>query len=486
MNSAAGKNIVHRVKVFVAERRMIQPGSRVVAAVSGGPDSIALLHVLNELRQELDFSLVVAHLDHRLRPDSALDAEFTRVAARALGIDTFVKTADVRAIAEAKRISVEEAGRIARYAFFQEVADSVVGQAIATAHHLNDEVETFFLRLFRGSSPKGLRGIAAMRGRIIRPLLCVNREEIMAFLESESIQFRTDATNLEDATDRNFVRNRLIPLVRERFPDFQKPLKRSMNLVEREESVLEDLASTLFAQVVRNTNRGLSMNVSALRSAHEAIAARVIVKALYEVSGPDARWARSHVDSILKMAQAENPSAEMRLPGGPVIHREYERLVLCHEAPSPLLFDSVVVSQPGAVTIPHSGVTLEFRLVARVNVDDLADHSKTRALFDADHVAFPLLVRGPLPGDRFRPWGVDGTRKLKKTLIDAKIPLGMRRALPLVVKGDEILWIPGVRRSRTAPVTPDTKLVLEIKIGGRVLPNQDRDGSGPDGKTPWI
>lgn len=464
MNRTANIDVLHRVKAFVSEHLMIREGYRVVAAVSGGPDSSALLHILTRLRQELEFSLVAAHLDHQLRPDSSLDAEFTRHAAQALGIDTVAKTADVRALAAKKGISVEEAGRRARYAFFEEVATAVNAQAIATAHHLDDEVETFFLRIVRGSSPKGLRGIAPVRGRIVRPLLCLNRRQIMTFLESESISYRTDPSNLKDDTDRNFVRNRLIPVIRERFPDFSKPLKRSMDLIEREESVLEDLASAISSRAVTKTDSGLSIDVSALRSVHEAIAARVIVKALYDVSGPEVRWARSHIDAIVKMAQSDNPSSEIPLPEGPVIHREYGRLLLFREAPKRMLFDRIVVSSPGTVNVPQSGMTLDFRVVAKEVVADLQKDIATRALFDADRVPFPVLLRGPEPGDRFRPWGMEGTRKLKEVLIDAKVPLRVRRSLPLVVRGDEILWIPGVRRSRTAPVTTETKLVLEVKV----------------------
>jgi tRNA(Ile)-lysidine synthase len=485
--------LLDAVKAFITKHRMLQNGRCVVAAVSGGPDSTALLHILGRLRQELGFHIVVAHLDHKLREDSALDAEFTRETARALGIDIIERTVDVRSLATEKGMSVEEAGRIARYAFFEEVRNSAGAQVIATAHHLDDEIETFFLRIFRGSSPKGLRGILPVRGRIIRPLLCATRQQIMAVLDDEHIPYRVDPTNLQDNTDRNFVRNRLIPLVKERFPDFSKPLKRSMDLIEREESLLEDLTSKLYAQAVSKTGCGLSIDVSTLRSAHEALAARVIVFALYEVSGAEVRWQRSHVDAVLKMVRSDNPSAEVHLPGGPVVYREYERIVLSREAPKSEDGYVITVSAPGTVHLPAADMTLGFRILTRDAYDpeglcqlafkipssppfskgrtggflssdesNLVLAATARALFDADQVSFPLTVRSPMVGDRFRPWGIDGTRKLKKVLIDAKVPLRERRSLPLVLKGEEILWIPRIRRSRAAPITPHTKRILEI------------------------
>jgi tRNA(Ile)-lysidine synthase len=466
MKFAAKTNLVVDVKAFITELRMIQKGCCVVAAVSGGPDSTALLHILDRLQRDLDFRIVAAHLDHRLRQDSSLDAEFTRDTARSLGVDTIVTTVDVRALAAEKGISVEEAGRSARYAFFEEVRNSAGAQAIATAHHLDDEIETFFLRIFRGSSPKGLRGIPPVRGPIIRPLLCLTRKQIMAFLTDEQIPYRTDPTNLQDNTDRNFVRNRLIPVVRERFPDFAKPLKRGMDLIELEESLLQELTCQLYSQAVSKTDCGFSIDVSALRSAHEAIAARVIVLALYEVSGDETRWQRSHVDAVMKMVRSANPSGEIHLPGGPIVYREYCKLVLRSKALKSETGYTITVSGPGAIHVPAAGMTLHFRILTKEAVNSVDLDSTTRALFDADQTLFPLTVRSPIAGDRFRPWGMDGTRKLKKVLIDAKVPLRERRSLPLVVKGNEILWIPGLRRSRTAPVTLHTENILEMIVLG--------------------
>jgi tRNA(Ile)-lysidine synthase len=374
------------------------------------------------------------------------------------------RAVNVSSVAAEKGVSIEEAGRIVRYAFFEEIREFVGAQAVATAHHLDDEIETFFLRIFRGSSPKGLRGIRPVRGHIIRPLLCMTRKQIMAFLEREQIPYRLDPTNLEDNTDRNFVRNRLIPLVGERFPDFAKPLKRSMDLIEREEGLLQELTSELYSQAVSRIDHGLVFDLQELRSAPDALVARVIVLALYEISGVETRWQRSHVDAILDMIHSENPSAEIHLPGDLIIHREYERLKLSRGAQEDLEDYAIDVVEPGKVHVPGAGVTFNFRILPKraLTATDLA--TTRRVWFDADEIGFPLTVRNPLPGDRFQPWGMDGTRKLKKVLIDAKVPLRERKSFPLVVKGDEILWVPRIRRGMAAPVIPDTERVLEVSI----------------------
>jgi tRNA(Ile)-lysidine synthase len=294
----------------------------------------------------------------------------------------------------------------------------------------------------------------------------LTRKQIMAFLVDEQIPYRTDPTNLQDNTDRNFVRNRLIPVVRERFPDFAKPLKRGMDLIELEESLLQELTCQLYSQAVSKTDCGFSIEVSAMRSAHEAIAARVIVLALYEVSGAETRWQRSHVDAVMKMVRSANPSGEIHLPGGPIVYREYGRLVLSSKGPKSGTGFTITVTGPGAVHVPAAGMILQFRILTTEVIVSADLGSTTRALFDADQTLFPLTVRSPIAGERFRPWGMDGTRKLKKVLIDAKVPLRERKSLPLVVKGEEILWIPGLRRSRTAPVTPHTKNILEMVVLG--------------------
>ncbi len=206
---------------------------------------MALLHVLHMLSQDWGFRIIAGHLDHGLRPDAVADAEFVQDMTEGLGIRSVVERVNVREEAASHGISVEEAGRRARYSFFERVRSEFGAGAIATAHHRDDALETFFLRVLRGSSHTGLQGIPAKRGHIIRPLIKARRTEILVFLQERHLPFRIDQTNLEVDTDRNFIRNRLFPVVEERFPGFRAPLGRSMELIEQEDAFLAGEAMTL-------------------------------------------------------------------------------------------------------------------------------------------------------------------------------------------------------------------------------------------------
>jgi tRNA(Ile)-lysidine synthase len=464
---------------------------------------MALLHVLLNLSLGPDWRLVVAHLDHGLRRESAEEARFVARLAGDLGLPVVVKTADVRALSLWEGVSIEEAGRRARYAFFEEVRRSAGAAVIATGHHQDDEIETFFLRLFRGSSLAGLGGIPPKRGYVVRPLIEARRADILHFLKQHEIPFVVDQTNLESGTDRNFVRNRLLPLIRERFPHFEAPLERTLTLVAQEEEFLDAEAKRLSGELVTPTDHGLELDAARARKSPRAMVSRVILLCLLRLSeagagaepfvqesgagdakigdmGPHRavaaydseifsaaarRWSRVHVDAVVKLIGGDNPSASLDLPGGVTVRREYDRIIM-EAGPTETRrhIEPISVDGPGVVAIPAAGMALSFRVVSDKGALPMVIDGRTRAVFDADAVPFPILIRSPRPGDRFRPWGMEGTRRLKKVLIDLKAPVRVRGATPLVVKDDRILWIPGIRRSREAPILPETRLVLEVAI----------------------
>jgi tRNA(Ile)-lysidine synthase len=288
---------------------------------------------------------------------------------------------------------------------------------------------------------------------------------VLGFLEDEEIPYMVDPTNLGTETDRNFIRNRLFPVMRERFPAFENPLERTLDLVREEEDFLDQEAAKLHPALVSSIGNGLEIDGAQLANAPRVLAARVILTSLYSLSGPETRWARTHVESILGMLHSENPSARLDLPGGVTLLREYGRLRLtkggANEFSSSL---EISIDGPGTVELPDIGMMIRFRVLTpkRPLFEDL--DGRTTALFDAEHVPFPLILRSSQPGDRLRPWGMQGTRKLKDLLIDLKVPLRQRRRIPLLAKGDRILWIPGIRRSSEAPVRSETKRVLEVTV----------------------
>jgi len=466
MNTAhSNRSLLNAVRTTVQEYRMIEGGAGVIVGVSGGPDSVALLHVLHLLSSEMKFWMVVAHVDHGLRPESQDDANFVKGIAEKLGVEFRIKTADVRALASGHGVSLEEAGRRCRYKFFEELRSSVSAEKIATAHHMDDELETFFLRVCRGSSLKGLCGIPAARGRIIRPMIKMGRPEILRFLEDKGIPFRIDPTNLQTNTDRNFIRNRLFAVITERFPGFRKTLGRTINTLRGEEEFAEEVSSNLYSKAIAHTDDELIIDIKALQEASVIPASRAIMSALYDFSGSDVRWGQSHLNLIMKVLRSRNPSSMAVLPDGILLLREYDVLRLSRNKPDVAVGTfKMSLAGPCMVEIPGGLMTLSFRLVEEGPQYLSYPQDPNEVYFDADQAPFPITLRFPTPGDRFRPWGLKGTCKLKKVLIDMKVPLGVRRKLPLVIKGEEIMWIPGIRRGQTAPVDRHTRRVLQVSL----------------------
>ncbi len=458
-------HLLAKIRRTIEEYRMIVSGTGVVVGVSGGPDSTALLHVLNLLKGDLGFRIAAAHLDHGLRPQSGLDAQFVAEMANRLGIEFELKSVSIRNLAKKLNISIEEAGRHARYDFLEEVRKKFGADVVATGHHQDDVIETFFLRIFRGSSIKGLKGIPPVRGRIIRPLISCGRSEILDFLKKQGIAYRIDETNFCTDTDRNFIRNRVIPLVGSRFLNFRAPLKRTMDLIRLEDDLLEAEALKIYSAAVHNDAEFVAVNISALRDIPDVLVARVFLRALHEVFGVEIRWRKAHLESISELVRSKNPSSELDLPEGLKLVREYDRVLISrYEKNEFSLPETTAISGPGKVSIPTSGGTIELKVLPRQHDFEIEKSSPGRVFFDADLISFPLTLRSPRPGDRFRPWGRGGTRKLKKVLIDLKIPRLKRRQLQLLVKNDEILWIAGIRRGSAAPITENTKSILIVEF----------------------
>jgi len=458
-------SLLSKVRETIRQYGMIEPAAGVVVGVSGGPDSVALLHLLNALRCETGFWIVAAHLDHRLRADSWKDAEFVREMCQQLGIQVEMAATNVKATAIEQGVSIEEAGRRCRYRFFEDVRISAAAQVIATAHHMDDELETFFLRVFRGSSLHGIKGISPVRGRIIHPLIRAARVETIRFLDAEGISYRIDPTNLESNTDRNFVRNRLFPMISEGFPDFRGPVGRTLEMLRSEDEFLDSQAQELCSEAASVTDDSLTLDVDKLRSAPKVLTARALLVALYKSAAREERWSRSNIESLITILHSGNPSARLNLPGGFVAKREYEILkVFKPKHQQKLSVDELIIAGPGEVEFLGTAVVLGFRI--RENEGGLVKKPSdaSAAFFDADKAAFPLTLRAFRHGDRFQPWGLEGSLKLKKFFINMKAPSALRRQIPLLVKNEEILWVLGLRRGQAAAVVPQTRRILEVTV----------------------
>jgi tRNA(Ile)-lysidine synthase len=463
-----------RVRRAIERDGLIPPGSRVLAAVSGGSDSVALLLLLRDLADSRGFTLAgVAHLNHGLRGnESTEDEAFCRALAADLGLAIEVGHHDVAKRARDGRVSVEVAARAARYEFFAEAAERLRADRIATGHTRDDQAETFLLRVLRGAGATGLAGIRPLRGPIVRPLLGIRRNELSTFLARRGQEFRTDSTNHDLRIPRNWVRHHLLPaLARHLNSDIVEVLAREAAGLRDETLFLDRLADDAEARTATTvTGRRVSLDAAALDALPVALARRVVRRALARVGG-----GRFHgfdnVEQVLAMARPAGDTRRADLPGVRV-ERNGAEVVLykggSRGRPLPVSF-RYELPVPGRVAVPECQCVVQAGArrwtTAQTPVAKAVSAGGNMVVIAAKAAAGGLVVRSRLPGDAFQPFGMKGRKKLQDVLVDRKVPKDQRDGIPLVVGADDrILWVAGHVVAEEARVTSRTRSVVFLKI----------------------
>lgn len=459
----AGRQTLEKVRKTIAGYGMIQPGEKVIVAVSGGPDSVCLLHVLDLLREELQMKLVVAHFNHGLRPqEDESETRLVRSLAASLNLpfETEKSGIDLRAVA-----SLEEAAREARYSFLERVRSRHEGRKIAVAHNRNDQAETFLMRLLRGSGPSGLSAIPPMRdGVIIRPLIEVERSEVEAYLKAHGLSHATDSSNAHTAHLRNRVRLELIPLLIEVQPRLLERLAETATLLREEGELLDALAAEWMEREAEATPQGeITVALAPFLSLPGAMRRRVTRCIFRTVKGDLRRIGRVHIRSVEDLAKSTKANGSLDLPDRMRVVRVYDRLCFTLRPDKRTPGFSYLVERPGTLYLGEIDMTLT--LAERKSSQKVTGTASVwTALLDADKVHFPLLIRNFKPGDRFIPLGMKGHKKLKDFFVDMKVPLSGRRSTPLLCQGDIPIWVGGLRIDERFKVTPTTQRILETSL----------------------
>lgn len=453
-----------QVKKTIDKYEMLQPGDGVVIGVSGGPDSMALLRVLWELRQELHLSLYVAHLNHGLRPEGEEEKKFVQKAAVALGLPFFYQKADVVAWQKERNIPLQEAAREVRYAFLNEVAQKLGASKIALGHTADDQVESIVMRFLRGSGSRGLAGIPPVRDAIyIRPLLECWRGQIEDFLQKKKISFVTDPSNRYLHYLRNRIRHELIPLLKMYNPNLSHTLWQMAEIFRAEEEYWESLLQEKFSFFVRQQKKdALILDIPLLQKLPLAMQWRVMRQAIRDCLGHLRRIGFIHVLDITRLIQSPEPNKTLLLPHGLRITKSYQTLTLALHTEQPHSFSYQILG-PGYVEIPEIGRAMNLEITSRPPLSK-GTASPNVGLLDFDHLDFPLLIRSFRPGDRIQPLGMEKEKKIKDLFIDLKIPVRQRRLIPLLFKNDQILWVAGIRLDHRARLKPETQRVLRVEI----------------------
>ena len=419
-----------KVYDFCQEYGMLPQKGSVIACVSGGADSMCLLHILHELSSTLGFRLCAAHFNHNLRgAESDGDEDFVRLHCQAMGIELLCGSGFVAQEAERSGCGIEEMARLMRYEFFHQCASKIGGAKIATAHNADDNLETVLLRIARGTGLLGLGGIPPVRDDIIRPVLCLTRDEIELYNSHHQIPSRVDSTNLDEAYSRNKLRHRVMPVLRELNPAVSRLSVDMCRLLRSDETYLQNLAQDFLDKNFKDGR----LPAAELLSLPYPVSSRVI-RAVCGTS-----LTSGHVAQILELAAAPGSSRELCIPGMSV-NVQYGNLVFGQQETAAVVPETKL--EPGSVVhFREQGFTIRCFYPEKVSQ---VHKSFTTFLFKSSAICGNILVRSRRTGDSIRLNNKSGSKSLKKLFIDKKIPAYKRASIPVICDGLGPIAIPGI------------------------------------------
>ncbi len=456
-------NLLNKILKHISDKGLLHAGDTVIVAVSGGADSMALLDILRNL-EELRLTLVVAHLNHMLRgEDSRGDADFVRDAALRYGLPFELRSLDIHRFSQDRKLSLEEGGREARYAWFDEVAAKYGARAIALGHHADDQAETVLMRLLRGAGAAGLSGISPGSGsRYVRPLLCCTRSEIEAYLRDRNLPFRTDISNTDTRFLRNRIRHELLPNLGTYNPSIRDRLVATAEILSDDEELLESITEQSFNHLADIGQKLVRFKITDLVTELRGLRLRLYRRAIRCVKGNLDHITLKHLRKIDDLSLSGKANSRFRLPGQLQISKCYNLMTIstCGADDGPCPFE-LVVEGPGLYQLPGGR---QLSLTASCAPGNWKDLPACKAYIDSGSAPFPWIVRTFRDGDRFTPLGMKGRKKLKDFFIDMKIPAQKRRNIPLIIAADKILWVAGLRLAEEARLTTSAESVIAAEI----------------------
>ncbi|MCD4755463.1 MAG: tRNA lysidine(34) synthetase TilS [Deltaproteobacteria bacterium] len=454
-------SLISLIKLTIRRKELFEPGSKIVTAVSGGPDSVCLLHILYLLSSQWGLGLEVAHFEHGLRGrESGDDARFVEKLSHDFGLGFSIEHGNVRAFADREGIGIQEAARILRYDFLERVRADTESTYIATAHTADDQAEEVLMRLIRGAGLPGLSGIPWVRDNyIVRPLLGITRQQILGHLKAHDIPFVIDQSNNSRAYLRNRIRKDLLPLLAEDFnPAIVRTVNRTAEMLAEDHQLLEKMAETAYRDSLSSSSREekLGFSIKKIKGHPGPIRRRIYRMALRDLRLFSGRVRTDHLLGIDKLVTTcKDPCASCRLPGDAVAFRRYEELFISSSDPEEQILDSNGASCSIGVTGPGRWPAPRGKGYVEISLSNVAGDFRSRnrkeyfrpLWLNPEAVKFPLDLRTRRPGEIFWPFGAPAPFKLKKFLISSKIPRGVRDSLPLLTSGKEVVAVVGVEVS---------------------------------------
>lgn len=483
--------LLQRVEQAVRRHGLLRQHAHVLVAVSGGPDSVALLHLLTRLRPMWQLQLHAAHVNHGLRDDARADADFVTDFSRSLGVPVTVTDVDVRAERRGGE-STQQAARRLRLTALRKIARDVGARRIALGHHADDQAETVLLRLLRGAGTTGLGGMRPLRGPFIRPLLHISRADIEQYCVDQGLDVLRDPSNQSELYVRNRIRLQLLPLLAAEYnPNITERLARTAELLQADDAALERWATRTYKRARREATsagvEGVVLSVPIVREQPDALRRRIVRSALRD-AGADLRFVTyDHTDAAVALL-ADGAAGALTLPGNVRVERQQDVLLFSKSfAEKTSRSGSTLQTAPGsgqrhgAVTLPAlppgdqplnipgrtrlaPGVVLDATFVTPEAFAEAGAAPLAEAWFDWTALVPPLVVRGRADGDRMRPLGLGGTKKLQDLFVDEKVPRHVRDTVPVVADREGIVWVAGLRTDERVAVKSQTKRILHVRI----------------------
>jgi len=472
------ERLERRVLGFIQENKLVSSQRSLLVAVSGGQDSVCLLHILVKLQAELGIELYVAHLNHQLRgAESQADAQYVSNLAHRLGIPATIEQRDVKAYQVLKRISLEEAAREVRYTFLAQVAKSIGASRVAIGHTVDDHIETILMHLIRGTGTRGLRGLQPSNRWqssgdsliIVRPLLEVSREETAGYCHSYQLMPRIDTSNLSLSPLRNRIRYQLLPLLKSYNPRITEALLRTARIAKDDLAFLDKEGAQLWGEIAQKQENTITLDKGGFLELPPALKRHLLRESIEKLLGNLKDIETRHIEEIIS-ALTKPAGKRISLPGGLIFEIEYDKYLLGQDpaalSPFPSLIGDFALEIPGETQLP--GWYVKASIINREQMSEKGkpegDKQSYKAYFDFSKTGDKLVVRGRQSGDRFQPLGMSQPKKLGEFMIDAKIPRSWRERIPIVCSPKHILWVVGWRIDERVKVTESTKQILCLEF----------------------
>ncbi len=452
--------LLDKVKETIQKHNLFSREEKILIAYSGGTDSTALLHLLRELQEEWPITLALGHFNHKLRSNAENEELFVRNVAEKLNLPLYVGSKDVRAYAAEHKFNIEEAGRKLRYGFLKETAHTHGFSKIATGHTKNDQAETFFMRLFRGSGLSGLCGIfPVVDGLLVRPLLYIERAEIEAYLNSIKADFQVDESNTDRRYLRNRIRSEFLPYIQKEFdPHLISRIGQVSSLFQEDELVLKELADEEKKKVIHRKKDLIFLDLNILSTLSVGLARRVVREFIAEIKGDLRKISFGDVESVLNLAEGK----EYPLTKDVLLRREQNRIFY---PAGNLKTSSYELLWTGENKLVIKDLDMSFSGKAMLCLPENWKYDNYKGVcLDWGKLAFPLLVRSRREGDRYQPIGAPGRKKLKEVMRAKNIPVSERNRRPVFLSAGEIVWIYGLPVAEKFKIAPETKDIFYISL----------------------